>query len=63
MRKEIKDCTQNTLDNLKKQQQAIEDLKANVLEDRALIKEINVMKTQDINELKKINTKLKDVVK
>lgn len=63
LRKEIKDCPQNTLDNLKKQQQAIEDLKANVLQDRALIKEINVIKKQDINELKKINTKLKDVVK
>ena len=61
LRKELKDCPQKTLNDLKRQQQDIEDLKNSVLYNNSRIQEIKQEKLQDVKEEKEMNVKLKNI--
>ena len=61
LRKELKDCPQKTLNDLKRQQQDIEDLKNSVLYNNSRIQEIKQEKLQDVKEEKEMNAKLKNI--
>lgn len=62
LRKELKDCPQKTLDDLKKQQDAIDALKQNALYDQEKIQSIKKEKQEDLDRLEKINNQLKTQV-
>lgn len=58
LRKELKACPEATLENFKKQQQAIDELKSGLLENRGRIQEIKKEKIEEVNNLKHIEKKL-----
>lgn len=58
LRKELKECPEKALDQILRQQQTIEDIKAGTISNGTRIQQIKKEKTEEINELKKINTTL-----
>ena len=62
LRQELKDCPEKTLMDLKRQNEAIEQLRNNVLYNSSRINEIKIDTKDDINSLKEINKKLKTAV-
>lgn len=59
LRTELKDCPDKTLEDLKKQQEAIDALKQNALYDQMRIQEIKNQKEADLKKLEKIDNQLK----
>lgn len=63
LRKEIKECPQKTLEDLKKQQETIEQLRTGAINDSYRIQEIKKEKTENLERLQLINNKLINEVK
>lgn len=62
LRQELKDCPEKTLIDLKKQTEAIDQLRNNVLYNSSRINEIKTDAREDIQDLKEVNKKLKNVI-
>lgn len=62
LRKELKECPEKTLIDLKKQTEAIDQLRNSVLYNSSKIDEIKTDTREDIRDLKEVNNKLKTVV-
>lgn len=63
LRQEIKECPQKTLEDLKKQQETIEQLRTGAINDSYRIQEIKKEKTENLERLQLINNKLINEVK
>ena len=63
MRKELKECPQKTLNDLKQQQRDIEELRNGVIYNGNRIQEIKQDKIEDITDEKNMKEKLENINK
>lgn len=63
LRVKLEDCPQKTLDDLQRQQQAIEDIKQGVISNANRIKELKLEKTEDVENLEQLDKKLENATR
>ena len=63
LRVKLEECPQKTLDDLQRQQQAIEDIKQGVISNANRIKELKLEKTEDVENLEQLDKKLENATR
>ena len=63
LRVKLEDCPQKTLDDLQRQQQAIEDIKQGVISNANRLKELKLEKTKDVENLEQLDKKLENATR
>ena len=63
LRVKLEDCPQKTLEDLQRQQQAIEDIKQGVISNTNRIKELKLEKTKDVENLEQLDKKLENATR